>query len=131
MQAHFTPAHDVDSFGVRRVKIDWKVRNEDLEAAYRRLQLLKRDLAMRSNARLELNEDLVLFQLQQSPPIKGHHIGTARMTAEASERVVDKNCKVFSSRNLFVAGSAVFPTSSHANPALTIVALAVRLATHL
>jgi choline dehydrogenase-like flavoprotein len=33
--------------------------------------------------------------------------------------------------NLFVAGSSVFPTSGCANPTLTLVALAVRLADHL
>jgi len=33
--------------------------------------------------------------------------------------------------NLFVAGAAVFPTSSQANPTLTVVALALRLAQHL
>jgi choline dehydrogenase-like flavoprotein len=33
--------------------------------------------------------------------------------------------------NLFVAGSAVFPTSSQANPTLTLIALALRLGRHL
>jgi len=33
--------------------------------------------------------------------------------------------------NLFITGSSVFPTVGYANPALTIVALAVRLAEYL
>jgi choline dehydrogenase-like flavoprotein len=33
--------------------------------------------------------------------------------------------------NLYIAGSAVFPTSSQANPTLTIIAFALRLADHL
>jgi choline dehydrogenase-like flavoprotein len=33
--------------------------------------------------------------------------------------------------NLYVAGSSVFSTAGQANPTLTIVALAVRLADHL
>ncbi len=45
--------------------------------------------------------------------------------------VVDAQCRVHSVRNLFVAGSAVFPTASQANPTLTLVALSLRLAQHL
>ena len=61
----------------------------------------------------------------------GHHIGTARMGIDPRSSVVDADCRVHSVRNLFVAGSAVFPTSSQANPTLTLVALALRLAAHL
>jgi choline dehydrogenase-like flavoprotein len=38
---------------------------------------------------------------------------------------------VHSVRNLFVAGSAAFPTSSQANPTLTLIALSLRLGKHL
>lgn len=44
---------------------------------------------------------------------------------------MDSNCAVFDLPNLFIASSAVFPTSGNANPTLTIVAMAVRLAAHL
>ena len=60
-----------------------------------------------------------------------HHIGTTRMGSSKKNGVVDKNCKVFGINNLFIAGSSVFPTSGHANPTLTIVALSLRLSNFL
>jgi choline dehydrogenase-like flavoprotein len=45
--------------------------------------------------------------------------------------VVDADCRVHSVNNLYVAGSAVFPTSSQANPTLTLIALSLRLGRHL
>jgi choline dehydrogenase-like flavoprotein len=62
----------------------------------------------------------------------GHHqIGTTRMSESERTGVVDPDCRVFGSANLFVAGSSVFPTSGEANPTLTAVALAMRLAERL
>jgi choline dehydrogenase-like flavoprotein len=60
-----------------------------------------------------------------------HHMGTTRMAASPDCGVVDANCKVFGTENLYVAGSSVFPTGGHANPTLTIVALSVRLGKYL
>ena len=45
--------------------------------------------------------------------------------------VVDRNCKVHRYANLYVAGSSVFTSGGSANPTLTIIALAARLADHL
>ncbi len=60
-----------------------------------------------------------------------HHMGGTRMAETPASGVVDRNCKVFGQSNLYVAGSSVFPSSGHANPTLTIVQLALRLADHL
>jgi choline dehydrogenase-like flavoprotein len=59
-----------------------------------------------------------------------HNIGTTRMHDNPRQGVVDGNCKVHSIANLYIAGSSVFPTSSYANPTLTIVALGIRLGDH-
>jgi choline dehydrogenase-like flavoprotein len=55
-----------------------------------------------------------------------HMIGTLRM-GDDRDAVVDADCRHRLRENLFVAGSAVFPTFSPANPTATIAALAVRL----
>ena len=58
-------------------------------------------------------------------------MGATRMHRDPRQGVVDEDCKVHGIANLFVAGSSVFPTGGFANPTLTIVALATRLADHL
>ncbi len=60
-----------------------------------------------------------------------HHLGTTRMSDDPRKGVVDRNCKVHNFSNLYIAGSSVFPTGGHANPTLTVIALALRLADHL
>jgi len=53
-------------------------------------------------------------------------MGTARMGHDAKSAVVDSDLRSFDHPNLFVEGSAVFPTGGAANPTLTIAALALR-----
>jgi choline dehydrogenase-like flavoprotein len=56
-----------------------------------------------------------------------HQAGGLRMATDETKGVVDASCKVFGSNNLYVASSAVFPTSSFSNPTMTIIALAIRI----
>jgi choline dehydrogenase-like flavoprotein len=68
-----------------------------------------------------------------TPALDGghHHMGTTRMSADPAHGVVDADCRVHGVANFYVAGGSVFATSGSANPTLTIVALALRLARHL
>jgi len=58
----------------------------------------------------------------------GHCMGTTRMHANERLGVVDESCRVHGMKNLYIAGSSVFPTGGTFNPTFTIVALALRLA---
>ena len=64
-------------------------------------------------------------------PAAYHHMGGTRMHATKEYGVVDENCKVYGSANLYVAGSSIFTTGGHNNPTLPIVQFALRLAKHL
>lgn len=60
-----------------------------------------------------------------------HQAGTAVMGDDPVTSVVDPTLKAHDMENLYVLGSSAFPTAGAANPTLTIVALALRLADHL
>jgi choline dehydrogenase-like flavoprotein len=50
------------------------------------------------------------------------------MAKSPADGVVNKDLRAFDVDNLYVASSAALPTSGQANPTLTVMALAVRLA---
>lgn len=56
-----------------------------------------------------------------------HQCGGLIMSTTIDSGVVDKDCKVWDTENVWIAGSAVFPSSSHANSTLTALALAERM----
>ncbi|HEV7192503.1 MAG TPA: GMC family oxidoreductase [Jatrophihabitantaceae bacterium] len=57
-----------------------------------------------------------------------HLVGGARMAASAEKGVIDADHRVYGVDNLYVCDGSVLPTQGSANPALTIMALAARLA---
>jgi choline dehydrogenase-like flavoprotein len=78
-----------------------------------------------------MDDDALIEKARRTIPVGGHHIGTARMSAHSRCGVVNPQCRTHDVENLYIAGSAVFPTSGSANPTLTIVAMAIRIADHL
>ena len=124
-----TLADDRDSLGQNRVRLDWRLSPIDMQSAIRSQEILQRELS-----RAKLGQ-LFIELSEETPPQKitggWHHMGTTRMHVDPKQGVVDENCRVHGISNLFIAGPSVFPTGGYANPSLTIVALAVRLADHI
>ena len=57
-----------------------------------------------------------------------HIIGTCVMGADAADSVVNHDCQSFDIANLYICDNSVFPSALAVNPALTIMALALRTA---
>jgi choline dehydrogenase-like flavoprotein len=118
-----------DAYGDPRPLLDWRIAPGDLESLRRTQDLLSERLqaAGLGTIRRRLGEE--------SPPamITGgfHHMGTTRMDPDPARGVVDASGRVHGIGGLFITGGSVFPTSGYANPTLTVVALAIRLADHL
>jgi choline dehydrogenase-like flavoprotein len=122
---------ETDPFGMPRLVVRWQMRDSELAWICRAYRVMAAAAAKSGLGAVRLDPDLPGSIERVLVPQGGHHIGTVRMGADARSGVVDSNCEVWGTRGLFVAGTAIFPTSGFANPTLTAVALAFRLAEHL
>lgn len=120
-----------DALGLRKAVIDWRLSALDREGIRVAHRLLAQEVERSGFGRMDsgLAEDQE--ELLAGASGGGHHMGTTRMSADPRWGVVDGDGRVYGLDNLFVAGSSVFPTGGFANPTLTIMALAIRLADHL
>jgi choline dehydrogenase-like flavoprotein len=122
-----------DALGLRRIQLDWRLNTIDRDTILGLVQLIGEEVGRIGVGRV-LMADWLLDNGDAWPDDHlggNHHIGTTRMADVPSKGVVDADCRVFGIDNLFIGGSSVFPTSGAANPTLTIVALALRLADHI
>ena len=71
--------------------------------------------------------------LGQRIPLAGvaHQNGTIRFGKDPKTSALDANCKAHDLDNLYVVDASFFPSSGAVNPALTIIANALRVADHL
>lgn len=122
---------DTDPAGMPRLVVQWKFFESEIDAICRAYRVLAASVAASGLGHVELEPDLKDSVRRVLVAQGGHHIGTARMGLDASVSVVNSDCEVWATRGLFVAGTSVLPTSGFANPTLTAVAIAFRLADHL
>jgi choline dehydrogenase-like flavoprotein len=127
--SRITLTDELDALGVPRIALDWRLADEDRAAMARGLAVLARELGASGAGRMWIPGDPDRFEWKIAGG--GHHMGTTRMGSDPAASVVNADCRTHDVENLFIAGSSVFPTGGEANPTLTIVALAHRLAARL
>jgi choline dehydrogenase-like flavoprotein len=119
-----------DVFGQRKIKVLWRWNELDLRSIRQAQQIFQKDLAAAG-----IGTFIPLEEAVDAPPrpfnSPHHFMGTTRMHDNPRNGVVDAECRVHDVPNLFIAGGSTFPTGGFANPTLTIVALALRLAAHI
>jgi choline dehydrogenase-like flavoprotein len=120
-----------DALGMPSVRVDWRINSYDRRGPSRLFDVLRPELARLGLGRLVENRAVDSDGWPVSLSSGLRHMGTTRMHDDPRQGVVDASCRVHDLANLYVAGGSVFPTGGVANPTLTTVALAIRLADHL
>jgi choline dehydrogenase-like flavoprotein len=134
--------------------IDWWITSEDLPDPENRVTLTRsgdvclnytpnneeghnRLLGKLKDIVHEIGADFHFFPsvgyLSKRIPLAGvaHQVGTTRFGSDPKTSVLDVNCKAHDVDNLYVVDGGFFCSSSAVNPALTIMANALRVGEHL
>jgi choline dehydrogenase-like flavoprotein len=114
-----TLALDTDRYGVPVARFDYSVSENDKANMAYSTDVIKGILHAAGA------QDTLTIQRY------AHLVGGARMGTSPDNSVVNSDHRVWAVPNLFVADGSVCPTQGSANPALTIMALASRLAERL
>ncbi|MGB3335125.1 MAG: GMC family oxidoreductase [Mycobacterium sp.] len=114
-----TLADEVDGYGIPVARMDYtRCENDKANMAYSTRVIT--EILHAAGA-----QDVLTIQRY------AHLIGGARMGTAPENSVVDADHRVWGVPNLFISDGSVCPTQGSANPALTIMALASRLAERL
>ena len=125
--SRITLSTERDKLGLNRVKLDWRLSDIDKQTILHSQKMFEREFARCGLGQLQIKlTDNESFWKTVAGSY--HHMGTTRMSTNPRQGVVNEDCQVYGISNLYIAGSSVFPTSGLANPTLTIIALAIRLA---
>lgn len=127
--------------------VDWWLQSEDLPSENNRVTLdtqgkikvayrpnnLKAHRLLIKRFKAVLHQAGFPLTLEVPMPLQvvNHQVGTCRFGSDPQTSVLDPNCRTHDIENLYVVDASFFPSSSATNPTLTIVANALRVATHL
>jgi choline dehydrogenase-like flavoprotein len=122
-------ADAIDAIGLPKIRVNWLVGEEEKTTLLALGRLFEQQLIKSKSGAIQwfggFNPAGAAFPAEWAGWY--HHIGGARMSVSPTEGVVDTDCRVHGVSNLYIVGSAVFPTSNCSHPTFTSMALALRL----
>lgn len=130
-QSRIMLTQEKDLLGMRKAGIHWDLGEEDIHTIRTIGMEVAKRFADAGLGYVKLNERLVGNTEKLHIHPHAHHMGTTRMAANPEAGVVDANCKVFGTENLYIAGSSIFATGGACNPTMPIIQFVLRLAEYL
>ncbi|MEJ2295127.1 MAG: GMC oxidoreductase [Candidatus Lokiarchaeota archaeon] len=125
-----TLVNERDRFNKQLAGLDWELSDIDKNTLLKCAELFAKEMGQTGIGRVQIKDDLSSEWPKYLWTVH-HHCCTTRMSDDPSTGVVDKNCKVFSMDNLYIAGSSVFSSACIGRPTYLLVALDMRLADHI
>lgn len=118
------PDGAVDAWGIPALKIHCTWSDNELA--------MRKDMQVQAAEMLEAAgaTDIQMFDDGALPGEAIHEMGTARMSADPREGVLNGFCQSWDVPNLFVPDGAAMASSANQNPSLTYMALTARAAAH-
>ena len=123
------PDNRVTVDGDGRVHLAYRASNAaEASGLYGELRTIMNHIGFAAHHVLDKN-----FYLHMSIPVAGvaHQAGTCRFGADPATSVLDVNCKAHELDNLYVVDASFSPSIGAVNPALTVMANAIRVGEHL
>jgi choline dehydrogenase-like flavoprotein len=123
------PDNRVTVDGDGRVHLAYRATNAtEATGLYGELRTIMSHIGIAAHHVLDKN-----FYMHMSIPVAGvaHQAGTCRFGTDPATSVLDVHCKAHELDNLYVVDTSFFPSIGAVNPALTVMANAIRVGEHL
>jgi choline dehydrogenase-like flavoprotein len=122
-----------DRFGMRLARLNWHITENTWHTVVEFAHAINEELRRLQLGRVDLKSHIRVDTPDWADYLSdvNHHMGGTRMSATADRGVVGPDLQVWGVPNLYVCSCSVFPTGSHSNPTLTLLALSSRLADRL
>ena len=130
-QSYVGLSDEVDGFDMKKAVLHWQLNDNDIQTIRTIAFQIAKSFAESGLGVVKLKDYILDDNLTIPVNPHAHHMGTTRMASSPVDGVVDKNCRVYGTNNLFIAGSSIFSSGGACNPTLPLIQFAIRLADHL